>query len=434
VGSLSAVTARIVRYHEGRAPDMLERKFAAMAASPFAFYRGSCQLFVDAWPARSALNDAPAVWSCGDLHFENLGCYKGDNRLVYYDLNDFDEAALLPVSWDVTRFAASVLVGAPALRIGASDAATLAKFYLDAFGEALASGKARWVERETATGMTRVLLDAVRERKRRTLLNERTLKEGRRRIRVDGVKALAASRDEVANVTRAVERLGSKLGRKKFYRVLDVARRIAGCGSLGIARFIVLVEGKGSPRGNFLLDLKEARTPASAGQSPYAQPRWKSEAARIASVQSRVQAVSPALLSTIRMDGAGFVLRELQPLQDRMRMEAWGGDITNLRDAVTTMGHVTAWAALRASGRQGSAIADDLIAFANERGWRREVLAMARRVAARTISEWRDFRGDAAAGRVMAEDRRRKTEGGRPKTEDRRPKTADRRRTTHISI
>jgi uncharacterized protein (DUF2252 family) len=403
VGGVSAVSARITRYHEGRAPDLLERKYAAMAASPFAFYRGSCQLSVDAWPSRTALNDTPAIWSCGDLHFENLGCYKGDNRLAYFDLNDFDEAALLPVSWDLTRFAASVLVGARQLRVSATEAADLAARYLDAFATALAWGKARWVERDTATGMVRELLDAVRERKRKTLLNERTKEKGeRRRIRVDGAKALAASRDDVSRVTKLVEQLGEELGKKKFYRVLDVARRIAGCGSLGLSRWIVLVEGKGSPRGNYLLDLKEARAPASTGQSPYKQPHWKSDAERIVAVQRRVQAVSPALLTSLKLNGRGYVLRELQPLQDRMRMEAWGGDGRNLRDAMTTMGHVTAWAALRASGREGSAIADQLIAFAGERGWKRGVLAMAQRVADRTHAEWNDFRTDVAAGRVAA--------------------------------
>ena len=63
-------------------------------------------------------------------------------------------------------------------------------------------------------------------------------------------------------ITRVIERLGARRRQKKFYRVLDVARRVAGCGSLGLARWIVLVEGKGSPRGNYLLDLKEARPPA----------------------------------------------------------------------------------------------------------------------------------------------------------------------------
>lgn len=415
MGGISAVSARITRYHEGRAPDLLERKYAAMAASPFAFYRGSCQLFVDAWPARAALNDTPAIWSCGDLHFENLGCYKGDNRLVYFDLNDFDEAALLPVSWDLTRFAASVLVGARQLRVSATEAMELATLYLDAFSAALAWGKARWVERDTATGMVRELLDAVRERKRKTLLNERTKQRGdRRRIRVDGVKALEAPREDAARVATLIERLGEQLGKKKFYRVLDVARRVAGCGSLGLARWIVLVEGKGSPRGNYLLDLKEARAPASTGQSPCRQPTWVTDAERIVAVQRRVQAVSPALLAALRMNGRGFVLRELQPLDDRMRMEAWGGDHENLCDAMTTMGHVTAWAALRASGREGSAIADELIAFARERGWKRGVLAMARRVAGRTLAEWNEFRADVAAGRVAAaEHQGRQTFGAR---------------------
>jgi len=37
-----------------------------------------------------------------------------------------------------------------------------------------------------------------------------------------------------------------------------VARRIAGTGSLGVERYVLLIEGKGSPDGNYLLDLKQA--------------------------------------------------------------------------------------------------------------------------------------------------------------------------------
>ena len=395
----SGISERIVRYHEGRTPDLLNLKYAAMAASPFAFYRGSCQLFLDAWPTRAAIDSAPAIWSCGDLHFENLGCYKGDNRLAYFDLNDFDEAALLPVSWDVTRFAASVMVGAPRLNVNDSSAAALAALYLDAFGASLATGKARWVERETATGMVRELLDTVRGRSRKLLLKERTkLKGERRRIRVDGIKALKASKEDIAMATRVMERVGASAGKKKFYRVLDVARRIAGCGSLGLTRLIVLVEGNGSPRGNYLLELKEARTPAPGKHSPYRQPKWKTEADRIVAIQSRVQAVSPAMLASIQVNERSFILRELQPLQDRMRMEAWNGDSASLQDAMITMGRVTAWASLRASGRQGSATADDLISYANERDWKRGVLAMSKRVAARTAAQWREFRADVKSG------------------------------------
>jgi uncharacterized protein (DUF2252 family) len=46
--------------------------------------------------------------------------------------------------------------------------------------------------------------------------------------------------------------------------VLDIGRRIAGTGSLGVERYVVLVEGKGSPDRNYLLDIKEAKPSAMA--------------------------------------------------------------------------------------------------------------------------------------------------------------------------
>ena len=59
-------------------------------------------------------------------------------------------------------------------------------------------------------------------------------------------------------------------------------------------------------------------------------------------------------------------------------------------------------------------LADELIAFARERGWKRGVLAMARRVAGRTLAEWNEFRADVAAGRVAAaEHQGRQTFGAR---------------------
>jgi hypothetical protein len=34
------------------------------------------------------------------FHIENFGSYKGDNRLVYFDIGDFDESLLGPSAWD----------------------------------------------------------------------------------------------------------------------------------------------------------------------------------------------------------------------------------------------------------------------------------------------------------------------------------------------
>lgn len=75
-------------------------------------------------------------------------------------------------------------------------------------------------------------------------------------------------------VTAFLGRFGRLHGDPKFFRVRDVARRVAGTGSLGVERFVVLVEGRASPDDNYLLDLKEARSSALRPAVPARQPAW----------------------------------------------------------------------------------------------------------------------------------------------------------------
>jgi uncharacterized protein (DUF2252 family) len=85
---------------------------------------------------------------------ENFGSYKGDNRLVYFDLNDFDESVLAPCTWDLVRVLTSILVGGESIGLDASQERTLARRFLDAYVTAIEDGKARWIERETAQGLS----------------------------------------------------------------------------------------------------------------------------------------------------------------------------------------------------------------------------------------------------------------------------------------
>jgi uncharacterized protein (DUF2252 family) len=85
-------------------------KFRKMAADPFAFYRGSACLFYadmaqidDPW----ADERTSRAWIQGDLHAENFGTYMDSAGRIVFDVNDFDEAYLGHVSWDLRRFAAS---------------------------------------------------------------------------------------------------------------------------------------------------------------------------------------------------------------------------------------------------------------------------------------------------------------------------------------
>ena len=365
-----------------------------MRGSAFAFLRATAHLFWEDWHASyRGLAEAPLVWATGDLHLENVGSFLGDNRLVYFDLNDFDEGTLAPATWELGRFLTSVHIAAKSLEISNTDAGELVTTFLDAYCAALTDGKARWVERAVATGMVRELLDNVKGRTRETLLDTRTIFGRRRRqLRVDSRRALEIEKRDRERVAAAIERFGQSMPEPRFFKVLDVARRVAGTASLGVRRYVVLVRGTGSPDGNWLLDLKEARPSALTPFVDLAQPSWPNDAERIVRIQHRMQAISPALLRAVELHGAHFVLRELQPTEDRLALEHWHRKLGRLCKVMTTIGHLVAWAQLRSSSRDGSARTDDLIAFAAQRRWRRELVRAAADYSKRVERDWREFK------------------------------------------
>jgi uncharacterized protein (DUF2252 family) len=386
------VVARIAEFNRHREPERLALKYQAMRASPFAFFRGTAHLFWADWPEGEALDEAPAAWACGDLHLENFGSYRGDNGLAYFDLNDFDEAALAPAPRDLARFVTSVHLAAAALRLTAKAATELSGIFISAYGTALADGKARWLERSTARGMVRDLLRGVKLRTREALLDLRTERRGgTRRLRIDGQHALRASRADRVLVGDCMRSVAAAHHDRNFYKVLDCARRVAGTGSLGVGRYVVLVRGHGSPEGNFLLDLKEAVPSALSPYVTVPQPPWKNEADRVVQVQRFMQAITPALHEAVEVGNRRFVMRELQPLEDRLALEHWHGKLNRLRRVMATMGDAVAWAQLRSASRHGSSGVDELIQFARTKSWRRGLLRYAREYAIRATHDWRRF-------------------------------------------
>lgn len=392
-----SVAERIHSANDARRPEGLRRKYKRMRATRAGFFRGTCHLFWEDWPRASSLNDAPPAWSCGDLHFENLGAYKGANRVAYFDINDFDEGALAPCTWDVTRFATSILVAAQDRE---SDAGVvLAKRFVDGYAATLAAGKATWVERETAVGPVRALLGSVSRRSRRALLREETDLEGNRRtLRIQKKKTIALTPKQRAEVFALVGTFARTQKDAQFFRPIDAAWRLAGNGSAGVERYVLLVRGKGSPDGNCLLDLKAARPTALLPYLSVRQPAWTTDAERIVAVQTRLQAVPPAHLMELRAQKKSFVLRELQPEESRLNIAGSDLRFADFETIADTMAGVIGSAHLRATGRGGSASADELIACGKTSSWKRQVLAYARDYAERVDRDWRQFTTALADG------------------------------------
>jgi uncharacterized protein (DUF2252 family) len=396
------ITRDIIAHNAGRDPARLQLKFKYLRESPFAFFRGTNHLFLKQLPRSHPLFRAPGALICGDLHLENFGTYKGDNRLCYFDINDFDEACLAPFTVEIVRFLTGLYLAAPDLNLKRSDASILARSFLHGYQSAIESGKPRWLERSIADGAIRVLLRRVIRRTRTSLLDRYSrVRRQRRAFRIDDVRMFAANSAERKALAKFCSRLKVDGLKKSFFHMLDAARRVAGNGSLGIPRFMLLVSGRGSPASNFLLDLKFADRSATADWARLEQPKWKNEAQRIVVLQRIIQAIPPALLSAARFDGRHFVLKELQPLLDRLDLADLSAKIRRLNRVVGTMGSITAWAHLRGCGRLGAVPVDDLQSYVENSRWHAQAAALARASAESLNKAWMAYRADYDAGRVI---------------------------------
>jgi len=93
-----------------RVPELVPVRHGRMAVSPFACFRGA------ALPMAADLATSPhsglMVQSCGDAHLSNFGGFASPERTMVFDVNDFDETAPGPFEWDLKRLAASLEVAA----------------------------------------------------------------------------------------------------------------------------------------------------------------------------------------------------------------------------------------------------------------------------------------------------------------------------------
>lgn len=88
--------------------DDLDFKHQKMAADPFSFLRATFYRWSELWLEElPELGDAPRVLAVGDLHVENYGTWRDVEGRLVWGVNDFDECAHLPYTFDLVRLATS---------------------------------------------------------------------------------------------------------------------------------------------------------------------------------------------------------------------------------------------------------------------------------------------------------------------------------------
>jgi uncharacterized protein (DUF2252 family) len=104
------------------------------------------------------------------------------------------------------------------------------------------------------------------------------------------------------------------------------------------------------------------------------------------------------------MGEQSYVLREMQPLEDKVNLEPVSGKLPRLEQLVNIIAKVIAWGQLRSAGRQGAADANDLIDFAHSSpGWQKELLRYAKHSMVQVNEDYQTFRSAYRDGKLKTD-------------------------------
>ncbi|MFE2426265.1 DUF2252 domain-containing protein [Streptomyces sp. NPDC059373] len=318
----------------GRIPGLVPLRVGRMAASPFAFLRGSAGLMAADLAGTPATGIGAQL--CGDAHAANFGLYGDARGGLVIDINDFDETVRGPWEWDVKRLAASlVLAGREAgadetvCRAAAFDAVgayrrtmrLLAKLpVLEAWNAIADEGLVAHAD----AGALTVTLEQVSEKARKNTSAKFAARateavDGGGRRFVDAPPVLRRVPDaEAAAVALSLQRYLATLGEDRLpllgrYAVHDVAFRVVGTGSVGLRSYVVLLlDHLGEP---LVLQVKEARPSALVpylAKAGWETPEVEHEGRRVVLGQKRMQVVSDALLGWTTVDGRPCQVRQFR--------------------------------------------------------------------------------------------------------------------------
>jgi len=385
---------RFNRRFRGRYPHLLKRKVDLLADSPFVFFRGTFHLFAkdwvdrrfDAWPDASPLHDAD-VRLCADLHGENFGTYGGEHHTALYGINDFDESTTGRLDFDACRAAASLLLAASRrgllLRSAAAGAHAFVEMYVDAI-----DGNPK----PFTSPLIRSLVKEAEDAKRPEFIKKRTVvKDGRRRFKGERYFRLRPEHEKQALRLHA-DYVSRRREGRGYFEVEDVCGRIAGCGSLGRLRYVVLVAGDEPKEAReIILEYKESLPSAfdeARGRGLDAASR-RDRAKSVAEATRRFQGQSDPYLG-FAVDGVqSFQVRQVGPREFRLDGDALTGS-RQFRETASSYGAYLAASHRRANGAGVFAMLRDAVGRRRE-AFIRRTMSFAMAYAEQVEDDWRAF-------------------------------------------
>jgi len=358
---------------ETRLKDLVPIRYARMLTSPFAFLRGGAAIMA-ADLANSKVSGIK-VQACGDMHLANFGVFASAERKLIFGINDFDETLPGPWEWDMKRLVASIVVGFRFL--GADE-----KMCKDAVKAAVKSYRKHlkkyahmghmeiWYSSMAAKEIMEGLPDAAqkalkkisikaRERTHMQVLDKLTdIIDEKYRLKVNAPFIVRETHTQQGRLI--MEALGLVLesymksladDRRALleqYRIVDVARKVVGVGSVGTRCWIIFLAGTmgGDP---LFLQVKEAQPSVLA---PYiGKSKYSSQGQRVVSGQRLIQGAPDIFLGWGELDGIHFYIRQLRDMKGGVEFDP---ATINLDNAIEYC-KLCAWALALAHAKSGDA-------------------------------------------------------------------------------
>ena len=397
-----------------RIPDLVRIRYGRMSMSPFAFYRGAA--LVMAADLSTTPSTGRKVQLAGDAHVANFGLYASPERDLLFDVNDFDETLPGPWEWDVKRLVASVVVASRSLGHRRSEGhaaarATVAAYRsitrrlarlrtLDLWYTRIDEAEIASVARGPAARMfDAVVAHALAHDSLHALATTTDASTGEPRI-VDE-PPLIQHRPDLADADRMSGRLDRyrrtlESDRRELlrrYRLLDVAVKVVGVGSVGTHCYVTLLQaGPGDP---LFLQVKEAR--ASVLERFVGTSRLRSHGERVVAGQRIVQAASDPFLGWGHdVDGRDYYWRQLRD---------WKGsfDVTAMRAVdLLEYARLCGAALARAHARSGDPV--EVTGYLGKSdAFDRAIASFAETYADQTERDLASLRAAVKSGRVTAE-------------------------------
>jgi len=309
-----------------RIPELVPIRHKRMAKSPFAFYRGAAIVMAD--DLSTTQNTGLIVQACGDAHISNFGIFRSPERNLVFDINDFDETSRGNWEWDLKRFLTSVEIcgrdrgftkdqrresvyaGAKAYResmLRFSEMSSIDVWYSQVQMSSLMQEFENRPDEEDTEMIRKTMSKAFAKNHEKAVAKFTEVKNGKRRfvnnppliIPIENLSLPSINASELnRTIRRFLVQYMQSLPRERRvlieqYRILDIAAKVVGVGSVGTRCWIVLLEGT-QENDYLILQLKEANTSVlefrnnSIGQ--------KSNGRRIVEGQRAIQTVGDIML------------------------------------------------------------------------------------------------------------------------------------------